>query len=73
MFDGMFGAIVTEVTIWLDGSLMFKGLGAIALGRDCCRFWAVTETDGCWDNGELRRREDERLVDANVCWTERMV
>lgn len=47
ILDGMFGAMVTEVTIWLDGSLMVKGLGAMALGIDCWRFCAATEREAC--------------------------
>lgn len=34
-FEGMLAAMVTDVTIWLMGSLMVKGLGAIDLGSDC--------------------------------------
>lgn len=37
MFAGMLAAMVTDVTIWLMGSLMVKGLGAMDLGSDCGR------------------------------------
>lgn len=47
MFVGMFGAMVTEATIWFIGSLMVKGFGAIALERGCWRVWGDAETAAC--------------------------
>lgn len=67
MFVGMLGAIVTEATIWFIGSLIAKGLGAIALGRDCWRDCGDGATAECWERGPFTRREDDKLVDASVC------
>lgn len=69
-------ATVTEVTIWLPPTCICSGLGAMARGRACWRAWAAAaaaDMEGCWLSGEGSTRAGDRVVEASVCWTERMV
>lgn len=45
----------------------------MARGRACWRACAAADMEGCWDSGEGSTSPGERLVEARVCCTERIV
>ncbi|TNN22661.1 hypothetical protein EYF80_067224 [Liparis tanakae] len=63
---------VTEVTIWLPPSLICRGLGAMARGMASWSACAAADMEA-WLRGDGITRPGDRLVEASVCCTERMV
>lgn len=45
----------------------------MARGRACWRAWAAADMEGCWLRGEGSTKPGDRLVEARVCCTERIV
>lgn len=73
MFVGPLGAAEVGATMGLPGNRMVKGLGAMALGRDCGRVCGEGTTAGCCERGVFRSKEEDKFVEARVCWTDRIV
>lgn len=45
----------------------------MARGRACWRAWEADGMEGCWLRGDGSTRPGDRLVEARVCCTERIV
>ncbi len=45
----------------------------MARGRACWRAWEADDMEGCWLRGEGSTRPGDKLVEARVCCTERIV
>lgn len=63
----------TEPGTGPPASRIGSGLGAMARGSTCCKAWVAADMDGCCAMGAESISEGERLVEARVCWTDRMV
>ncbi len=61
------------VAIWLLPTRICRGFGAMARGRACWSACATADIEGCWDRGEGSKSAGDRLVEARVCCTERIV